>query len=929
MRRHLIHFLLVTVLTVCSATAALAQVTVKGQVVDAETGEPLIGAAVTIMGTTQGSVTDLDGNFTQKVAPNSTLLIKYLGYKDLTKKITQKSGTENLGVIEMALDAVALNDVIITSSVAVARKTPVAVSTVDPVFIEEKLGTQEFPEILKSTPGIYATKQGGGFGDSKVNIRGFKTENSAMMINGVPMNDMEWGGVYWSNWAGLADVTRSMQVQRGLGASKVAAPSVGGSINIVTNTIDANRGGFVSYGLGNDNMNHILFKVSTGLSKSGWAMTLLGGKKWGDGYIQGTEFEAYNWFVNITKRFNDNHQLAFTAFAAPQWHNQRGNKDGLTIEGWKTVAKNYMNGESPYRYNPTYGYGLGGERKTSAYNVYNKPQLSLNHLWQINDKSSLSTALYASIGRGYGYSGQGLTSADRNNWYGSNQGQLNMTFRKSDGTFAYDEIYKMNEESEVGSVMSMSKSINHHNWYGLLSTYTTKFGDYFDFYGGIDYRFYKGTHTNELVDLYGGKYYVDSSSRKNVLVSNNSAAAAGASFVNQKLQVGDIVYRDYDGYVMSEGVFAQGEYNRDKLSAFVSGSISNTGYWRYDRFYYDKAHAKSKTVNFIGWNAKGGLNYNITENHNVFANVGYISRAPFFSGGAFLNSTVSNATNPDAVNEKVFSVEVGYGYRSRFLSVNINAYHTRWMDKTMSRSNDIDNYYEGSLSQPYDASKLVSTKTTINMQGVNALHQGVELDFVAKPYQWLDITGMFSIGNWRWDSNASGNFMVDGQFVNNGVIKDGDGKDKTVVVNAAANGLEPGKMQLNLKNVKVGGSAQTTAALGANFHVAKSLRLGIDWVLYARNYADWSLNPKDLVMGDEKTFTTPWRIPSASVFDLNASYKFDLGKLRATISGNVNNVFNQTYITDATDGSNHDWQTAYGVFYGFGRTYSVRLKVNF
>lgn len=929
MRRHLIHFLLVTVLTVCSAATALAQVTVKGQVVDAETGEPLIGAAVTVVGTTQGSVTDLDGNFTQKVAPNSTLLIKYLGYKDLRKKITQKSGTEDLGVIKLALDAVALNDVIITSSVAVARKTPVAVSTVDPVFIEEKLGTQEFPEILKSTPGIYATKQGGGFGDSKVNIRGFKSENSAMMINGVPMNDMEWGGVYWSNWAGLADVTRSMQVQRGLGASKVAAPSVGGSINIVTNTVDANRGGFVSYALGNDNMNHILFKVSTGLSKSGWAMTLLGGKKWGDGYIQGTEFEAYNWFVNITKRFNDNHQLAFTAFSAPQWHNQRGNKDGLTIEGWQTVAKNYMNGGSPYKYNPTYGYGLGGERKTSAYNVYNKPQLSLNHLWQINDKSSLSTALYASIGRGYGYSGQGLTSGDRNNWYGSNKGQLNMTFRKSDGTFAYDEIYKMNQESEVGSVMAMSKSLNYHNWYGLLSTYTTKFGDYFDFYGGIDYRFYKGTHTNELVDLYGGKYYVDSSSRDNVLASNNAAAAAGSSFINQKLQVGDIVYRDYDGYVMSEGVFAQGEYNQDKISAFVSGSVSNTGYWRYDRFYYDKAHAKSKTVNFIGWNAKGGLNYNLTENHNVFANVGYISRAPFFSGGAFLNSTVSNATNPDAVNEKVFSVEVGYGYRSRFLSVNINAYHTRWMDKTMTRSDEIANYYEGSLSEPYDAGKLASTRMTINMQGVDALHQGVELDFVAKPYQWLDITGMFSIGNWRWDSNASGNFTVEGQFVNNGVIKDDAGKDKTVVVNAAANGLQPGTAQLNLKDVKVGGSAQTTAALGANFHIAKSLRLGIDWILYARNYADWSLTSKDLSIEGEKTFSTPWRIPSASVFDLNASYKFDLGKLRATISGNVNNVFNQTYITDATDGSNHDWQTAYGVFYGFGRTYSVKLKVSF
>lgn len=128
----------------------------------------------------------------------------------------------------MQPDAVMLSDVTITSSVAVARKTPVAVSTVDPVFIEEKLGSQEFPEILKSTPGIYTTKDGGGYGDAQTRIRGFKSENVAMMINGVPMNGMENQKVYWSNWAGLSDVTRSMQVQRGLGAAKVSVPAVGG-----------------------------------------------------------------------------------------------------------------------------------------------------------------------------------------------------------------------------------------------------------------------------------------------------------------------------------------------------------------------------------------------------------------------------------------------------------------------------------------------------------------------------------------------------------------------------------------------------------------------------------------------------------------------------------------------------------------------------
>ena len=57
-------------------------------------------------------------------------------------------------------------------------------------------------------------------------------ENVAVMVNGVPVNDMEWGGVYWSNWAGLSDVTRTLQTQRVWSSSTL--PSVGGTINIVT-----------------------------------------------------------------------------------------------------------------------------------------------------------------------------------------------------------------------------------------------------------------------------------------------------------------------------------------------------------------------------------------------------------------------------------------------------------------------------------------------------------------------------------------------------------------------------------------------------------------------------------------------------------------------------------------------------------------------
>lgn len=306
------HFLLSALLCVGSLAAYAQNVKVRGQLVDAETGEPLIGASVVVEGTTQGSVTDIDGYFTQSTPARATLVFSYVGYKE--QKYTLNGSESNVGTIQMQADAVMLNDVVITSTIAIDRKTPVAVSTIGPAFIEEKLGTQEFPEVLKSTPGVYVTKDGGGYGDANTRVRGFESENVAVMINGVPMNGMENQKVYWSNWAGLSDVTRTMQVQRGLGASKVSSPAVGGSINIVTLGTEAKKGGSVSYAMGNDGYNKILFNVSSGLTKDGWAFTLLGGKTWGDGYIQGTEFEGYNWFVNISKRFNDNHQLSLSPF---------------------------------------------------------------------------------------------------------------------------------------------------------------------------------------------------------------------------------------------------------------------------------------------------------------------------------------------------------------------------------------------------------------------------------------------------------------------------------------------------------------------------------------------------------------------------------------------------------------------------------------
>jgi hypothetical protein len=230
------------------ASTVLGQTKITGTIVD-ETNQPLPGASVLEKGTTNGVSTDFDGKFTLNAKSNSgTLVVSFIGYK--VKEIIFSSAKPNIGNIKLAVDEGALEEIQIIASVAIDRKTPVAKSNISKKEILLKLGNQEFPEILKSTPGVFVTRSGGGFGDGEVTMRGFSSSNVALLINGIPVNDMENGAIYWSNWAGLGSVTSLAQTQRGLGAAKIAVPSIGGTINIITESTEAEKGGFFGFDVG-------------------------------------------------------------------------------------------------------------------------------------------------------------------------------------------------------------------------------------------------------------------------------------------------------------------------------------------------------------------------------------------------------------------------------------------------------------------------------------------------------------------------------------------------------------------------------------------------------------------------------------------------------------------------------------------------------
>jgi outer membrane cobalamin receptor len=854
------------------AVPAMAQGLLTGRVVDGGTGGALAGAVITNTTTGDVAVSNNDGSFRIKSgAGEQNITVSYLGYHELSVATT--AGQNALGDVVLEADAISVADIVVTAGIVTNdRLTPVAVSNVTRAQLDMKLSNQEFPEILKSTPSVYATKESGGYGDSRISMRGFSSENIGVLINGVPVNDMENGRVYWSNWSGLSDVTSFMQVQRGLGASKLALSSVGGTINIVTKSTDAQKGGSLYYGIGNDGLQKLNFSVSTGLMDNGWAVTIAGSRQSADGYIRGTDYLAWNYFGNLSKVFADGrHRLSLTAFGAPQWHNQRGNP--YRIEDYVTHPDGRrMNLSWGWKDGKVAGGGYG-------YNEYHKPQISLVHTWDINSRSMLSTSVYASFARGGGrrlFAPNGSTSG-MFNIDNSITGRYTGTVPQTpEGHIDWDAAYKMNSENPTGeALVVMGRAVNKHDWYGVLSTYNNQLTDQIKLTAGFDGRYYTAFHGSDVTDLLGADYYID-----------NSIKYRPAT---KPLYEGDIIQYDETGEVLWTGLFAQGEYTMDNFSAFVSTSLSanfyrwhNPGapYGQYRNGELLPSDLNGKTVSewvkFLPWSVKAGASYKFGQNHSVFANGGYFTRAPFFNT-SFNNYTIK--TNPDAKSERVATAEAGYTFANNVLNVTFNGYYTLWLDKGMTR---------------------VVNQELFNISGLNARHMGLELEATYRPTTRLTVKAMGSLGDWVWQKDVNANVLDEQQQVTS-------------------------RQTLYIGGVHVGNSAQITAALGVDWEVFKDLRIGADYNWFGKNFADY--NPINRTSAAGKADS--WQMPDYNTVDVQLSYRFRLSdKIRATFYGNVNNLFDTWYIADAKDGAKHDARTAL-VYYGFGRTWTAGLKFNF
>jgi len=806
----------------------------------------------------------------------------------------QESSTDSKTILDVNLEEVVVSSRVI--DVAKERETPIAVSTIAGSDVLLKTGNLEFPEVMNKTPGVYATKQGGGYGDSRISLRGFDQRNTSFLINGQPVNDMENGWVYWSNWQGLTDVTSGIQIQRGLGATSLAVPSVGGTVSIFTKSAEKAKGGSLTQMVGNDGYIKTTAVVNTGVNDKGWSSSYLLTKWSGNGYIYNTSGAGWTYFAAVGYTPEGSaHSLNLSVLGAGQWHHQR--------DVWVSI-RDYQNfGEDGIdrRWN-TNGGTLNGEEYNLRRNFYNKPLATLNWDWDISDNVQLNTSIYGSAGRGGGTGPRGR------NYYESSIDML--PFRKdltehyledgkgtrnADGTINYDAVVAHNSQYEIGShndrdyarnVLVRRASMNSHNWIGAISKLNIQKGK-MRYSLGIDLRDYTGYHYRAMNDLLGLTQYA-STGNQNLGTQFLDASDLITAKPFRGTNIGDdeakIAYYNI-GFVKWAGVNGLVEYAGDNVTAVLQAGLSNQQFQREDRF-ANIDNPISDKANLGGGYLKGGINYNFTEKSNVFVNVGFIDRQPLFDA-VFPN--YGNDINPDLQNERIESFELGYGFVGKKLRLNVNAYNTNWGNRFVSRS----------LSNQQGVDGFAQ------FRNIDVTHKGIEAEATYRVGS-TKLRGMLSIGDWTYTKDFEAELFDENQ-------------------------QSIGTGKLYTKGAKVGDAAQFVALIGLDQSLGNNIKVDLDYRFVDGLYADYSIT--------DSAFTNPdnqgaLQLPSYGLVDLGATFYAKNGwSLRA----NVNNLLDETYIAEsnsnihATPG-NTTWNgidVRNSVWFGFGRTWNVSLKYKF
>ncbi len=784
--------------------------------------------------------------------------------------LPHNDSSEQIHVSSRDTSSLSIGEITVHAGVRNTRTSPLRLESIDASEIEVKATGKTFPELLKEIPGVYATDETGSYGDAKINIRGFKQENISVLLNGIPISGLTTGNMFWNNWLGLTDATATIQVQKGIGGSMLSDNSVGGTINIVTKNPSAKPSAQVGYSYTSYGTSKVNVGWNSGELKKGWAINLVGSYTWGASYIDCSKVSSGAYMLSISKKVGKRHSFLFTALGGPERHQQRSQRISFA------EMEEYGIG-----YNKNWGLYTGPdgkkEKRTISENNYFKPYFTLSHFFTANEKFSINTSLYLTIGNGGGI------------WTES-KGKRIIAFQK-DGQIDWDAVIRDNRENSTsshtpeGSARNiMSDYMAGHTQFGATSTVTYKLSNRWTFEGGLHYQHYRTWEREQITDLLGGDYWYED------YESNSLAGTAGR---NPYKKVGDFVRTDNGKNLHFGTLYATVNYKGEKWIFDLGASLNGSLHRRWDKYNYTGSDIYSDIAKGAGAGIKAGVLFNASAKSCFYLNGAFYSRVPytnvFFASG---NNRISEGVR----NEKNLLGEFGFRHVYDKGGLEATVYAAYWMNKSL-----MSNSYKP-LEE--DAYKYMIT-------GLNAFHYGFEIDAFHNFTRWLRAEASASIGSWKWKNDVSA------------TIYDNYTGQVAQQIDVYSNGLPVG----DAPQTRIGACIDIRPFRAASEELYRwlgELTISAGWQYSARYWADFE--PSSRTDQDDRVY--PFRIPDSHLVNLGIHDTIRTRFINIMLFFNMNNMLDESYIIRGKDGSDHTAETFSG-YWGAGRNCNFGIRLTF
>ena len=880
------------------SSALLGQSTVSGTVTDAD-GNALPGANVVVEGTALGAAATLSGAYSVSV-PNGTYTVtaSVVGYtsESATVKVSDSNASASFS---LASSSVALGGVEVLAD-RVDNTSAIPYDDYTKADIDFRLGGRGLPKALATLPNVYV-ENGGGWDDENVYVRGFDDRYTSYLINGIPMNDMENGNLYFSNWSVLADVASVVQVQRGAGSVNLATPSLGGVVNFMSMPASSEASVVVKQETGQHSYSKTAVTINTGLMMDGkLAMVASASKRTADRlFAVGTYTEAWSYYFNTSYSFNENNRLEFVALGSPQIHgqsfwNNRVSNYSHELARDMGVAEEDLRTEYGMDYNPradNLDTPFTGQKATASWlpfdgwnnrsadmysstlinereNYFHKPIVQLNSYNKLNDTMTLASSLYYSGGEG-----GGSGSAGSIRW-------------KADGSGRdYDETIRRNSLDFVDGFGYQSRGIlrgsrNNQSTVGVVSKLDMEVSDTVSMTFGVDIRTAKVEHYREVYNLLGGDFYMDTSN-------------PNWTDDQQHRTLGDKVFYDYTNTVDWMGGYAQVNYDNGMgTNGFAMFGTTSASYTNQDHFTLD--NNKIEAVGEMGYQMKVGGSRALNDTWQLFGNMSYSAMTP--SLDKVIND-YNNTLNGSFENEKATWLDVG----ARFKSANgqwagsMNYYYALWSDRNQSGTSE----------------SLDGTESFFSITGLNELHTGLEYSVAYQPIPVLRIDIRGHESDWRFTDNLSYSYNE---------IEGDAGSEETLA--------------LYVKDVMVSGAPQSQNVIIVTGFFNR-LKVSGEVQSFSKQYPRWGYdgNIEDLafLLGEDNTFAEDAYVTgNTTLVNFVSSYTTELMGKDVTLSASVFNAMDELYVgdfVDAYDGSGDVSNLRVRV--GQPRSYNIGVTINY